>query len=114
MSDFMFPKPVKKKKRKKHSDSVLHMRDGTCYLCKIRGRRYHGSTEEHHIFRGNPNRQMSEMYGLKVYLCSACHREVTDHPRGEMDMLLREIGQRKFEENHKRQEFIDIFGRSEL
>lgn len=31
--------------------------------------------EEHHIFGGNPNRKLSESYGLKVWLCHGCHNE---------------------------------------
>lgn len=34
----MFPKPQRQKKRKKHKASILHCKDGTCYLCP-----------EHHI-----------------------------------------------------------------
>ena len=31
--------------------------------------------EEHHVFNGNPNRSLSEKYGLKVWLCHAHHNE---------------------------------------
>lgn len=30
--------------------------------------------EEHHIFEGTANRNLSEKYGLKVYLCQKHHR----------------------------------------
>lgn len=35
----MLPKPQRRKKRKKHKASILHCKDGTCYLCL-----------EHHIW----------------------------------------------------------------
>ena len=46
-----------------------------CYLCKL----FYGDTtpktvEEHHVFEGRANRDMSEKYGLKVYLCIPHHR----------------------------------------
>ena len=70
----MYPKPQRKKKRKKHKASILHCKDGTCYLCmKLKGdyRRY-PVVHEHHIYDG-PNRQNSEAEGLKVYLCLDHH-----------------------------------------
>lgn len=63
----MYPKPQRKKKKKKHKASILHCKDGTCYLCmKLKGdyRRY-PVVHEHHIYDG-PNRQISEAEGLKV------------------------------------------------
>ena len=70
----MYQKPQRKKKRKKHKASILHCKDGTCYLCmKLKGdyRRY-PVVHEHHIYDG-PNRQNSEAEGLKVYLCLDHH-----------------------------------------
>ena len=31
--------------------------------------------EEHHVFNGNPNRTLSEKYGLKVWLCHEHHNQ---------------------------------------
>ena len=39
-----------------------------CFLCGC-----NRVAHEHHIF-GGPDRQMSEKYGLKVYLCFECHK----------------------------------------
>ncbi len=83
---------------------------GTCYLCKrITG------TEEHHIF-GGPNRKLSERYGLKVYLCTHCHRDNKSGAHGSREVAehLKQIGQAAFEENHTREEFIKIFGKNHL
>ena len=41
-----------------------------CYLCGS-----HNMLESHHVYNGNPNRTLSEKYGLKVYLCHSCHNE---------------------------------------
>lgn len=51
--------------------SILMSESGVCFLCQKRG-----TTECHHVFNGNPNRKRSEQYGLKIYLCDACHRKV--------------------------------------
>lgn len=64
----MYPKQKRRKKRKEHKPSILHQKDGTCYLCiKLRkDYRIHPAVHEHHIF-GGPNRQISEAKGLKVF-----------------------------------------------
>ena len=41
-----------------------------CYFCGSQN-----WLEEHHVFNGNPNRALSEKYGLKVWLCHAHHNE---------------------------------------
>lgn len=87
-----------------------------CYIC---GRTH--SLDEHHIFGGNPNRKLSEKYGLKVWLCNdftstRCHKEVHEgeHTKQLMDSLHRE-GQKAFEETHgNREDFMRIFGRNYL
>lgn len=87
-----------------------------CYIC---GRR--NSLDEHHVFGGNPNRKLSEKYGLKVWLCNdftptRCHKEVHEgeHTKQLMESLHME-GQKAFEETHgNRDDFMRIFGRSYL
>jgi len=71
--------------------------------------------EDHHIFFGTANRKLSEKYGLKVYLCPYHHRG-KGGPHGSfiVNMALKEIAQRKFEETHSREEFRNIFGKSYL
>ena len=90
-------------------NSVIH--DGRkCYLC---GMDYE-TLDWHHIFFG-PNRKHSEKYGLKVRLChSKCHifGERAAHNCKETDLKLKKIGQKKFEETHSREEFMQIFGRN--
>lgn len=68
MAEMMFPKPGKRKKTKKKTKSIMHKKDGTCYLCRLSGNyAKHACVQEHHIFPG-ADRQNSEETGLKVYL----------------------------------------------
>lgn len=54
-------------------DSILQTKR-ECYLCR---RFYNLHTvrglEEHHIMYGRGRRELSELYGLKVYLCHRHH-----------------------------------------
>ena len=71
----MFPKIKSKKRRKKHPPSILHKKDGTCYLCMRLLDNYsqYRIVHEHHVYPGNPNRRISEENGFKVYLCPGHH-----------------------------------------
>lgn len=115
----LFPKPTKKKKRRKHRESLLQNKESRiCYLC-ARGGYYSWKTvlEEHHIF-GGPNRHLSEEYGLKVYICPECHRTsaraVHQDPAGAANCYLQEAGQKAFEENFPELNFREVFGRNYL
>lgn len=73
--------------------------------------------ESHHIFYGNPNRKLSEKYGLKVWLCPYDHRDNKNGVHGqavEKRRYLEQIAQKTFEKNHSRKEFIQIFGENYL
>lgn len=73
--------------------------------------------EDHHIFFGQANRKLSEKYGLKVWLCPTHHRgTIGVHGRDghKLDMQLKELGQKAFEWEHTRDEFIKTFGRNYL
>ena len=95
-------------------DSIIQD-EKVCYLC---GRNGNGDRlEEHHILFGNPNRDHSEKYGLKVWLCGErCHRNGKNaaHRCRDTDLMLKRIAQEKFEENHSREDFISLFGRNYL
>ncbi len=105
-------------KKKKHKESILHCKDGTCYLCmKLDGdyaqkRHLH----EHHIFGGNPNRAISEAEGLKVYLCLEHHTvgPAAVHNNHENMRILQRDGQRAYERTHSRGEFMALVGRNYL
>ena len=109
----------KKKKRMKHPKSLLHEKNGTCYLCMQLDNNHKKYLplflEKHHIF-GGPNRNNSEEYGLVVWLCMDHHTmsPLAVHNCPETALVMHQIGQRTFEETHSRQQFIDIFGKSYL
>ena len=89
-------------------ESVLQTTRERCFLC---GRQ--GVTEEHHVLHGHSNRKNAEKYGLKVYLCPMCHRNL--HDRGECDLYLIQYAQKYFEANlGDRDAFRRIFGKSWL
>lgn len=70
------------------------------------------ATDRHHIF-GGPNRNNSEKYGLVVHLCRECHDKIHfKHEGKEMMELLRDYGQRVFEEKHPDLDFMKIFHRN--
>lgn len=96
--------------------SIMHTRPG-CYICGENHQYGFNRLEEHHVF-GGPNRDWSEIFGLKVYLCGdKCHRngKKSAHRCGETMQMLHEAGQRAFEEHHgTREEFMRTFGRNYL
>lgn len=83
-----------------------------CYICQTQC-----GLHSHHIIFGNPGRRLSERYGLKVWLCWE-HHEGTYGVHGKygasLNKMLKQLAQLKFEENHTREEFIEIFGRNYL
>lgn len=99
--------------------SIIHDKDSrTCYLCATVKFDYSEKTnlEEHHIFGGNPNRRLSEKYGLKVYLCPEHHRtsnEAVHRPdRNWYQRSLQITGQKYFETYYPHLDFVKIFGRN--
>ena len=112
-----YPKQKSKKKRKIHKASILHKKDGTCYLCaRLNGDYSYKYTEEHHVFGGKANRVISEAEGLKVYLCLYHHREGPEAVQNnrENNRLVQQDAQRAFEKTHTRKEFMDLIGRNYL
>lgn len=122
----LFPKQPKKKKRKVHPKSIMHQKDGTCYLCILLEDNYmiHQMTQEHHGLFGIANRRLSEQYGLKVYLCLEHHTTGPDavHKNDAIRRLMDEESQRAFERQYRpklgkkgaREEFRRIFGENYL
>jgi len=90
--------------------SILGDQD-SCYIC---GRT--GPLEIHHVYKGK-NRKNSEKYGLKVKLCSYCHRSENGvHGKnGHMkDITLKRQFQYIFEQQHGHEKFMQIIGRNYL
>lgn len=118
-NNLMFPKPGKKKKRKpKKRESILHRRDGTCYLCKVLENDWTRKwpLEEHHVF-GHSNRNLSTEYGLTVFLCQRHHvnwSKDSPHYNKEYMDLLRRNGQRAFVREFPGEDFYALFGKNHL
>ena len=88
-----------------------------CYLCrKMFGICNDRGLHEHHIYEGYGRRRQSEAIGAKVWLC-AKHHNMSDygiHFNKEEDMELKRECQRKFEETHSRDAFMELIGRNYL
>jgi len=106
---------MKKVKKRK---SIMHGRDGTCYMCmKIHDDfSYHRVLHEHHVFGGVANRPLSEKYGLKVYLCLDHHETgpeaVHFNPDPGFRRWLQAEGQKAFERTYPEMDFLEIFGKN--
>lgn len=113
----MYPKTKRKKKRKKHKQSILQEKDGRCYLCMKLNQdcRIHYGIQEHHVF-GGPNRSKSEAEGLKVFLCIAHHTEGPEavHNNHTNMLMLQQEAQKAYERTHSRQQFMELMGRNYL
>ena len=93
-----------------HTKSIIN-NEPYCLIC---GTPLH--LHRHHIFPGS-RRQLSEKYGLWVYLCARHHNmsEAGVHNDSELDQRLKRHGQRRWEaEFGTREDFIKTFGRSWL
>ena len=95
------------------SKSILQEDKDCCFLCGS-----HQWLEEHHVFGGNGKRQMSEKYGLKVFLCHYCHNEPPNgvHHNRETMQFLQRIAQQKAMERYRwtMDDFRFIFGKNYL
>lgn len=102
--------------------SLMHEKDGTCYLCmKLEGNYFpQRGLHEHHVMFGNlgSGRKLSEKYGLKVYLCIRHHLadggpDAVHRSRASRELLCKEA-QRCFERNYPNLSFREIFGKNWL
>lgn len=98
--------------------SIMHQKDGTCYLCMLLKGDYddHKVTEEHHAVFGVANRNLAEHWGLKVYLCPYHHRTSKEavHKNYKIAKILQERAQIKFMQFYPNEDFMSIFGKSFL
>jgi hypothetical protein len=101
------PKPPKSKRKK-----AVISRPTVEKKCYITGATT--GLHKHHIF-GGPNRKLSELYGLYVYLIQEYHTGAKGvHFNREFDLQLKREGQMKFEETHSREDFVRVFGKNYL
>ena len=90
-----------------------------CFLCNL----HYGSVNPndvhvHEIYFGTGERQISIDYGMCVELCSSHHnmndKHGVHHNNKIDDFLLKQTGQRIFEKEYLRSDFIKNFGMSYL
>ena len=81
-----------------------------CFICS---KQY--GLHDHHIYFGVARRPIREKNGFKVWLCQE-HHEGTYGVHGskghDLDIYLKQVCQKKYEETHTRDEFINLIGRS--
>lgn len=73
----------------------------------------------HHIYEGNGRRKVSDENGFWVWLTGEWHNQdsridVHHNPGCGLDQQLKEMCQRIYEQDHSRDEFIRLIGRSYL
>lgn len=81
-----------------------------CFICGAIA-----DLHEHHVLFG-PFRKKAEHFGLKVFLCPY-HHNMSDygvHFNKKIDVELKKMAQRKFEESHSREEWMRIFEKNYL
>ena len=86
----------------------------SCYFCGSEQ-----NLEEHHVFYGTANRRISEVHGLKVYLCAECHRGtygVHGKYGHEKDPSLKMAAEYAWMKHYNKTEddFIRIYGKNYL
>lgn len=92
-----------------YSKSIMQEDTDYCIICGRYG------TEIHHVFFGTGNRKLSTRYGLIVGLCYDHHRGSKGvHFNKELDLRLKQMGQRRFQEVYENSVFLAIFGRNYL
>ena len=98
--------------------SIIQPDKSHCYICKRNARADYWGLDEHHVYEGE-NKQLSEKYGLKVYLCHHnCHifGENAVHRNAEVSQFLKAKVQKIAMKHYgwSIENFIKIFGRNYL
>lgn len=117
MSDLLFPK-TQHKKKKRHKKSILQDKsDKRCYLCMLLNNDYSikQNLEVHHVLFGNTH-AFAEAEGLKVNLCMNHHRIGPEavHNNNENAKLLMTIAQKRWEQDHSHEEWMEHVERNYL
>lgn len=102
------PKPAKSKKKRAKNNPKPTQHD-TCYIC---GKPY---AQTHEVFYGRGKRQLSIKYGMQCKLCEEHHTGPNGiHNDPYFDFKVKQIYQRRFEEQYRHELFIKLFGRNYL
>ena len=82
-------------------------------ICYITGRS--DNLELHHCLNGNAYRKKCDADGLTVWLTASVHWYIHNTIEGkELRIWLKQEAQRKYEEEHTREEFIKRYGKNYL
>lgn len=86
-----------------------------CYICRaMYNERNTRNLQCHHIFGGS-RRKKSEADGLKVWLCREHHLGNEGvHIDPVVNIWIKRRAQKKYEETHTRDEFMERYGRNYL
>lgn len=92
-----------------------------CYICRKAACNYlielpSEGLHKHHVIFGKGYRNLSEKYGLWVYLCPKHHTESWDsvHKNKKVNVELRMEAERRFLEKHTMKEWMENFTRNYL
>ena len=101
------------------ANSIIQTDKSKCYLCGRNAHAEYFGLDEHHVYGGYGIRPLSDMYGLKVYLChDRCHEngKYSVHKNAEVDRALKAKVQKKAMKYYgwSVENFIDIFGQNYL
>lgn len=96
---------------KARNKSILQKDMTKCLFCG--GTRY---LHTHEVFFGTANRNKSIEYGLYVRLCSRHHNgsDNSVHFNHQMDLNLKQFGQKEFEKKYSREKFMEVFHKNYL
>ena len=89
--------------------SILTDNFSVCYFC--------GQPRQHiHHIMNAANKKKAEKFGLLLPVCFVCHSKIHDGTsEDELNMLVvRQLGQRKFEEIYSRELWMQEFGKNYL
>lgn len=107
-----YPKKSEKKRRKIHRASILQ-KEKYCYLCEKEDKVITTGLHRHHIF-GGIRRNLSEEYGMTVWLCPSHHLfgPAAVHSNTEVRQRLQAEGEEAFSIKYPDKDFLTIFGKN--
>lgn len=98
-------------KSRRRTKSNKRRRKQKCALCGI-GTKEGGVLTIHHVYHGRKYKHLSDKNGFLLTLCDQCHRKL--HSSRVIDKHVQKGMQRKYEQTHSREEFVELMGHSWL
>lgn len=80
-----------------------------CFICKTTQ-----NLEMHHCIHGTANRRKADKYKLVIPLCHTHHTgsNYSVHHDAKLDLKIKQIAQKKFEEKYSHEKWMEVFGKS--